>query len=434
MARTIQQISFPTPMRPCLKRVAAYARVSSGKDAMLHSLSAQVSYYSALIQKHTGWLYCGVYADEAFTGTKDSRDGFQSLLAECRAGNIDMVITKSISRFARNTVTLLETVRELKALGVDVYFEEQNIHTMSADGELMMTILASYAQEESLSASENQKWRVRKAFENGELINLRFLFGYSITADGVQINEEKAAVVREIFSRFNSGESMSSISRDLNARGYRGALGGRWCAERMRNTLSNEKYLGNALLQKRYRNNHIEKKLVANKGELPMYYAEGTHEPIIDPATFEQAQERLRKIAQQTADRKKPSRSAFSGLIRCGICGNTYKRVTYRGKHFWNCTTFQTRGKSECTAKKIPEDTLVALTLEVLSIDRLSAKSVKNRITEIRAEKNNVIVFCLDDGSEIVKRWKDRSRAESWTPEMKEKARQRALQARRKKE
>lgn len=434
MARTIQQISFPAPMRPSLKRVAAYARVSSGKDAMLHSLSAQVSYYSALIQKQTGWLYCGVYADEAFTGTKDSRDGFQSLLAECRAGNIDMVITKSISRFARNTVTLLETVRELKALGVDVYFEEQSIHTMSADGELMMTILASYAQEESLSASENQKWRVRKVFENGELINLRFLFGYSITADGVQINEEKAAVVREIFSRFNSGESMSSISRDLNARGYRGALGGRWCAERMRNTLSNEKYLGNALLQKRYRNNHIEKKLVANKGELPMYYAEGTHEPIIDPATFEQAQERLRKIAQQTADRKKPSRSAFSGLIRCGICGNTYKRVTYRGKHFWNCTTFQTRGKSECTAKKIPEDTLVALTLEVLSIDRLSAKSVKNRITEIRAEKNNVIVFCLDDGSEIVKRWKDRSRAESWTPEMKEKARQRALQARRKKE
>lgn len=162
-----------------------------------------------------------------------------------------------------------------------------------------------------------------------------------------------------------------------------------------------------------------------------MYYAEGTHEPIIDPATFEQAQERFRKIAQQTADRKKPSRSTFSGLIRCGICGNTYKRVTYRGKPFWNCTTFQTRGKSECAAKKIPEDTLVALALEVLSIGRLSAKSVKNRITEIRAEKNNVIVFCLDDGSEIVKRWKDRSRAESWTPEMKEQARQRALQARR---
>lgn len=408
------------PVQPRALRVCAYARVSSGKDVMLHSLSAQVSYYSNLIQNHSGWLYCGVYSDEAMTGTKSQRDDFQRMIEDCRKGKIDLIITKNISRFARNTVTLLQIVRELKSIGIDVYFEEQHIHTISADGELMMTILASYAQEESLSASENQKCRVRKAFENGELINLRFLFGYSITADGVQINEKEAAVVREIFSRFNGGESMSSISRDLNARGYRGALGGKWFAERMRNTLSNEKYLGNALLQKRYRNNHIEKKLVANKGELPMYYAEGTHEPIIDSATFEQAQERLRKIAQQTANRKKPSRSAFSGLIRCGICGNTYKRVTYRGRHFWNCTTFQTKGKSECTAKKIPEDKLVALALEVLGIDRLSTKVVKSKITEIRAEKSNVVVFCMEDGSEIVKRWKDRSRAESWTPEMKE--------------
>lgn len=193
----------------------------------------------------------------------------------------------------------------------------------------MMTILASYAQEESLSASENQKWRVRKAFENGEIINLRFLFGYDITPDGIQVNEKDAAIVREIFERFNNGESMSSICRDLDTRGHKGVLGGTWCAERMRNTLSNEKYLGNALLQKRYRNNHIEKKLLPNRGELPMYYAEGTHEPIIDQATFDKAQERLRILAQQTSNRKKPTHSAFSGLIRCGLCSNTYKRVTY---------------------------------------------------------------------------------------------------------
>lgn len=434
MERVVERVDALIPAQPRALRVCAYARVSTGKDAMLHSLSAQVSYYSKMIQSHNGWMYCGVYSDEAVTGTKRERAGFQHMIEECRQGNIDLVITKSISRFARNTVTLLQTVRELKNLGVDVFFEEQHIHTMSADGELMMTILASYAQEESLSASENQKWRVRKAFENGEILNLRFLFGYDITPDGIQVNEKDAAIVREIFARFNGGESMSSICRDLDARGHKGVLGGTWCAERMRNTLSNEKYLGNALLQKRYRNNHIEKKLVANKGELTMYYAEGTHEPIIDSATFEQAQERLRKIAQQTANRKKPSRSAFSGLIRCGICGNTYKRVTYRGRHFWNCTTFQTKGKSECTAKKIPEDTLVALALEVLGIDRLSTKVVKSKITEIRAEKSNVVVFCMEDGSEIVKRWKDRSRAESWTPEMKEQARQRALQARRKKE
>lgn len=134
---------------------------------MLHSLSAQVSYYSDLIQKHSGWQYAGVYADEALTGTKDNRENFQRLLADCRARKVDMVITKSISRFARNTVTLLETVRDLKTMGVDVFFEEQNIHSLSADGELMLTILASYAQEESLSASENQKWRIKRNFENG---------------------------------------------------------------------------------------------------------------------------------------------------------------------------------------------------------------------------------------------------------------------------
>lgn len=168
MERVIRKIETTVPMQPRLLRVAAYARVSSGKDAMLHSLSAQVTHYSQLIQQHDGWQYCGVYSDEAFTGTKENREGFQSLLSECRAGNIDLVITKSISRFARNTVTLLQTVRELKLLGVDVYFEEQNIHTIGADGELIITILASYAQEESRSASENQKWRIRKNFEEGK--------------------------------------------------------------------------------------------------------------------------------------------------------------------------------------------------------------------------------------------------------------------------
>ena len=431
MERVIERVDFQIPMQPKALRVCAYARVSSGKDAMLHSLSAQVSYYNSLIQTHAGWLYCGVYSDEAITGTKSQRDGFQRMLASCRAGEIDLIITKSISRFARNTVTLLETVRELKSLGVDVFFEEQNIHTMSADGELMLTILASYAQEESLSASENQKWRIRKAFENGELVNLRFLFGYNITASGIQVNEREAAIVREIFTRFNGGESLSAISRDLNDRGCERPLGGTWCADRIRNLLSNEKYTGNALLQKQYRKNHIDKKLVPNRGELPMYYVAGSHESIIDQAAFDKAQVRLNELARQAEKREKPTRSTFSGLIRCGLCGSTYKRVTCRGNHFWNCTTFQTKGKAECPAKKIPAEMLKSLTCEVLGADALDSDMVRSKITMIRAEKNNVVVFCMDDGSEIVKRWKDRSRAESWSPEMKEQARQRALQTRR---
>lgn len=432
--RIVERVNTLIPAQPQALRVCAYARVSTGKDAMLHSLSAQVSYYSKMIQESSGWLYCGVYSDEAVTGTKRERVGFQRMIEECRQGNIDLVITKSISRFARNTVTLLQTVRELKSLGVDVFFEEQRIHTQSSDGELMMTILASYAQEESLSASENQKWRIRKAFENGELINLRFLFGYDITPDGINVNEKDAAIVREIYTRFNSGESMCSICRDLNVRGHKGALGGTWCATRIRDTLSNEKYLGNALLQKQYRNNHIEKKLLPNRGELPMYFAEGTHEPIIDQATFDKAQERLNMLAQRTANRQKPTHSVFSGLIRCGLCGNTYRRVTYRKKHYWDCTMFHEKGKSACTAKRIPEETLEVLTCEALGTTCLAPDTVRSKITAIRIEKNNVVVFCTDDSSEIVKRWKDRSRAESWTPEMKEKARQRALQARRCKE
>ena len=154
--RTIEQVRF-TPSIPRPERVAAYARVSSGKEAMLHSLSAQVDYYSTYIRHHPGWEYVGVYTDEAKTGTKDSRENFQRLLADCRGGKIDHVITKSVSRFARNTVTLLETVRELKNMGISVYFEEQNIDTGTADGEVMLSILASYAQEESLSTSENMK-------------------------------------------------------------------------------------------------------------------------------------------------------------------------------------------------------------------------------------------------------------------------------------
>lgn len=311
MERVIERVDFQIPMQPKALRVCAYARVSSGKDAMLHSLSAQVSYYNSLIQSHADWLYCGVFSDEAITGTKSQRDGFQRMLASCRAGEIDLVITKSISRFARNTVTLLQTVRELKSLGVDVFFEEQNIHTMSADGELMLTILASYAQEESLSASENQKWRIRKAFENGELANLRFLFGYNITANGIQVNEKEAAIVREIFTRFNGGESLSAISRDLNGRGCERTFGGTWCADRIRNLLSNEKYTGNALLQKQYRKNHIDKKLVPNRGELPMYYVAGSHEPIIDQAAFDTAQVRLNELSRQAEKREKPTRSTI---------------------------------------------------------------------------------------------------------------------------
>jgi DNA invertase Pin-like site-specific DNA recombinase len=194
---------YYAPIAITRKRVAGYGRVSSGKDAMLHSLSAQVSYYSKLIQSRADWAFSGVYADEATTGTKDNRAELQRLLADCRAGKIDMIITKSIARFARNTVTLLETVRELKLLNIDVYFEEQNIHSLSGDGELMLTILASYAQEESRSVSENCKWRIRRDFAQGRPSASRML-GYHLRDGKFYIIPEEAEIVRRIFADYST--------------------------------------------------------------------------------------------------------------------------------------------------------------------------------------------------------------------------------------
>ena len=264
MERVVEQVVFPEKF-PRMQNVVAYARVSSGKDAMLHSLSAQVSYYSRMIQHHPVWKYCGVYADEAITGTKDSREQFQKLLERCRNGEIDLILTKSVSRFARNTITLLETVRELKLLGVDVYFEEQNIHSLSSDGELMLTILASYALEESFSSSESRKWQIRKDFSNGKIGSITIL-GYRRNADGIlEIEPKEAELVRMIFSDYISGMGQQRIANKINEMGIPTRQGNLWTNPRIREILTNEKYIGNLMLQKYYRNNHIEKKKTRNQ-------------------------------------------------------------------------------------------------------------------------------------------------------------------------
>ncbi|NLC26020.1 MAG: recombinase family protein [Fastidiosipila sp.] len=424
MPKVVTKIA-PKPKLAQQIKVAAYARVSTGKDAMLHSLSSQVSYYSKLIQGHEGWQYVGVYADEALTGTKDTRENFQRLLADCRAGKVNMILTKSISRFARNTVTLLETVRELKAMEVDIFFEEQNIHTMSADGELMLTILASYAQEESLSASENQKWRVRKGFENGELLNWRFLFGYNITKNSIEIDADTAPIVREIFDRVIAGDTFGVISRDLNGRGIPGALGGKWCVQRIRDIVGNEKYTGNALLQKHYRNNHLEKKKCRNTGELPRYYAEETHPAIIDEDTFNAAQTVLQEIYNKQKNRPAPKHSEFTGKMHCPHCGKNYKRTTSNGTVGWNCSTYLSQGKAYCHGKKIPETTLRAVCSSVLGTQDYCPAAFTDRIERIEVPEDNHLRFIFKDGEVDERAWADRSRRDSWTEEMKQAARER---------
>lgn len=419
MERIIQKIGLKVPAQPKAKWVAAYARVSSGKDAMLHSLSAQVSYYSSLIQNHSGWLYCGVFADEALTGTKENRAEFQRLLAECCAGNIDLIITKSISRFARNTVVLLQTVRELKSMGVDVYFEEQNIHSMSADGELMLTILASYAQEESLSASENQKWRIKKNFEDGMPWSGQVL-GYKYVNGVYIVKPEEAEIVRGIFADYLSGMGIEAIMKKLNAQGRPSRNGHAWCRSSVRKVLGNYSYTGNLLLQTTFRENHITKKTLPNRGELPMYHAENTHEAIVSIEDYQAVQaEMARRSAKHNKTTCGPAKYPFTSMIACGTCGKGYRRKVTRTGPVWICSTFNIYGKAACASKQIPEGTLEKAAAEVLGLDAFDAKAFHNKITAIRAEGNNTLVFLFKDDTQTVKRWADRSRAESWTPEMK---------------
>lgn len=394
-----------------VKRVCAYARVSSGKDAMLHSLSAQISYYQELIQKQPGWKFCGIYADEAMTGTKANRKKFQEMLEECRKGNIDLIITKSISRFARNTVMLLSTVRELKTMGVDVYFEEQNIHSMSGDGELMLTILASYAQEESLSASENQKWRVRANFKEGKPWNCKML-GYRYDGEKFVIHSAEAEIVRFVFRSYLNGMGRQLIANTLFEQGYKGRDGKPFVISSVDKILKNYAYTGNLLLQKTYRENHLTKRGRINDGVLPMYHATNTHEAIIPLEMFTQVQEEMARRREKFKSEGSLNRYPFTQLLVCGVCGKHYVRKTCRKGFRWMCATYNNKGKKYCNSKMIPEEKLIE-TAEGIDL---------SRVDHIKVESNNTLIYVLKDGTEITRQWKDRSRAESWTDEMRQKA------------
>ena len=399
-------------------RVAAYARVSSGKDAMLHSLSSQVSYYNQLIQDHPGWRFVRVYTDEAKTGTKDSRDGFQALIQDCKAGLIDLVLTKSISRFARNTVTLLNTVRELKNLGVNVFFEEQNIYTMSSDGELMLTLLASFAQAESQSASENQRWRILKNFEEGLPWNVVVL-GYRFQDGRFVVQPTEASVVRRIYEMYLNGYGTLTIAKALNEEGIPTRIGLHWTHLAVLKILQNETYTGNLLLQKTFRENYLSKKKVANQGELAQYYAEETHEAIIDQEIFKTVQTEIQRRSDKYARREAQKKSyPFTSMIVCENCGKHYRRKVTATGPVWICDTFNTLGKAACNPKQIPEDRLE------LALEGIDLKTIR-RIT---AKKNNMLEVNLINGNKLERTWKSKSRSESWTPEMREKARQKRLE------
>ena len=284
--------------------------------------------------------------------------------------------------------------------------------TMSADGELVISILASYAQEESLSVSENQKWRIKKNFEEGKPWNNN-MFGYRQDNGVLVIVPEEAAVVRRVFDLYLSGMGVVTITKRLRAEGFGWS---KTCIEKM---LKNYTYTGNLLLQRRFRSDHISKKSIKNVGQKPMYHAADTHEAIIPLSVFEAVQDEMhRRSEHYKGEADKPQAYPLTGKIMCVHCGKHYRRKKARDRVVWQCLTYNVYGKEACPCgKAIPEPVLEYLTADIALDD----------LTAIRAENGNRLVFCFKDGSESVKRWQDRSRAESWTPEMKEAARQKTL-------
>ncbi len=329
------------------RRVAGYARVSTDQDEQLTSYEAQIDYYTNYIKSRSDWEFVKVYTDEGISATNTKkRDGFNQMISDALSGKIDLIITKSVSRFARNTVDSLTTVRKLKDKGVEIFFEKENIWTLDSKGELLITIMSSLAQEESRSISENVTWGCRKRFADGK-VNLpykRFL-GYEKGEDGLpKIVEEEAKIIRLIYSLFIEGKTAGMIADTLTAKGIKTPGGkDKWQASTILSILKNEKYKGSALLQKQFTVDFLTKKRKPNEGEVPQYYIETSHDPIIDPKDFDKVQAELARRA--AIGKIYSSGSVFSAKVVCGDCGG------YFGSKVWHSTSKYRRIIWQCNSK-----------------------------------------------------------------------------------
>ncbi len=379
-------------------KVCAYCRVSSASSEQMASYEAQVEYYTRYIQQNPEWEFVGIYADGGISGTRKlGRTEFNRMLKDAEAGQIELIVTKSISRFARNTLDCLETVRFLKNLGVAVYFERENINTLSAESELLLSVLASIAQEESRSISEDLRWAFQKKIRQGKVMFVasRFL-GYDLGENGeLVINEQEAEVVRRIFREYIAGKSVRQIIQGLEAENIRTVTGlARWPEGTVRNMLTNEKYCGDAILQKTYVADYLTHKKKKNRGELPMYRVSGNHQPIISKEDFDLVQ---RVMAQRAAeygnlpgDRDKYAQQyVFSGKLVCGQCGASFKRRTWNSKELskqivWQCGTYVKKGKAVCSMKAVDDVTLKAVFMRAFN------KLYKNKKTVFKQFMENV--------------------------------------------
>lgn len=346
--------------------------MSTDQLEQLSSYEAQVTYYTTYITGHPDYDFAGIYADEGISGTNTKkREQFNRMIKDCKAGKIDMIITKSISRFARNTLDCLNYVRLLKELGVGIIFEKENINTLDSKGEVLLSILSSLAQDESRSISENSTWGIRRRFEQGQVrINHTKFLGYDKDDEGnLIINENQAKIVRRIYTEFLEGKGANRIARELEAEGVLNWNGkAKWYESSIRSMLSNEKYKGDALLQKTYTVDFLSKKRADNIGQVPQYYVEDSHPAIIDKYTWEAVQlelERRKEYAAKYGIQKleyATVKNPFAGRVICGRCGTVYGRKVWNStderlrRVVWRCNgKYVVKGEKGCDSRHIDD-------------------------------------------------------------------------------
>lgn len=363
-------------------RVAAYVRVSTDDEDQIHSFNSQREHYAEYIKGQAQWVFTDIYADEAITGTKaDKREGFKRLINDCLDGKIDLVITKSISRFARNTIDTLHYVRMLKDRGIAVLFEEENIDTLTMDGELLLTILSSVAQQEVENTSAHVKKGLRMKMQRGELCGYQGCLGYDYDTEtkSISINEEEAHIVRYVFMRYNSGVGSSVIARELTEQGYPTPRGLQvWGDSTVRGIITNEKYKGDLRQGKTYTVDPISKRRIENRGEEDQFYLTGHHEAIISAEDFEKAQQILAKRSHsrlQGGKRERYSRKyTFSSRLECGFCGGVLSRRSWNSgtefqKEIWQCSVATKHGRTKCpNSKGIPESIIESAFVEAYNL------------------------------------------------------------------
>ncbi len=361
-------------------RVAAYCRVSTEYEEQESSYDVQVEHYTTYIKSKPEWEFVEVYADDGISGTNTKkRDEFNRMIDDCKAGKIDMILTKSISRFSRNTVDCLKYTRELKALNIAVFFEKENINTLDAKGEVLMTIMAALAQQESESLSANVRLGIQFRNQQGKVqVNHNRFLGYTKDENGkLVIVPEQAEIVKRIYAEYMDGASFLQIKRGLEADGIlNGAGNKKWEVSNIRQILTNEKYIGDALLQKTYTVSVLEKKRVKNDGQVPKYYVEGSHEAIIDRDVFLRVQAEIDRRANIIKGGKKrvySSKYALSSVIICGHCGDIFRRIKWNNhgckSTVWRCVSRVNKKKSgiHCPARTVHEEMIQAAVVTAIN-------------------------------------------------------------------